>query len=219
MIGEHQVHSTIFDAEFQQPVYRCILRALSYPGTLCVLPRGELPVATGFPVHVVLSALVDEIVSLYSDSQEGTADLVSQAFVRASGVSTADVQSADFIVASGQTFSLGNQTPICGTLYRPDASATIILHCDALATAPSGSATSGSATSCSAPAGSATLFEITGPGVQSTNRFAASGLVREWMDARDGWCARYPMGVDLLLLDRHNMVGLPRTASIRIVTR
>ncbi|MEO1617252.1 MAG: phosphonate C-P lyase system protein PhnH [Planctomycetota bacterium] len=174
----------LIDVEQQQAVYRALLRGFSYPGVATPLPSSGVNA-----VDAICATLVDENADLWLD--EGT---IPSRLVSSLGCQLVEPSVADLLVARGDRFALTSDDPKLGTLDRPDASATIVLACQSFE--------------------NGIEVRVTGPGVESRNTFFVAGLSVDWLVARDDWCCRYPMGVDLLLVDAKNVVGIPRTSSL-----
>lgn len=58
------------------------------------------------------------------------------------------------------------------------------------------------------------FVELSGPGIETPRRIASAGLSPEfWTDAMEN-AKRYPLGVDLILINRMNIMALPRSTRI-----
>lgn len=96
---------------------------------------------------------------------------------------------AQFIVADGRVPPLFE--PCLGTLESPEGGATIFLRVTAL--------------------GGGAQWQLTGPGIATTQALAISGLDPAWIARRQDWNEGFPLGVDLILVDTNSVVALPRT--------
>ncbi len=96
---------------------------------------------------------------------------------------------AQFIVADGSAPPLFE--PCLGTLESPEGGATILLWVTAL--------------------GDGAQWQLTGPGIATTQALAISGLNPAWLARRQDWNEGFPLGVDLILVDTNSVVALPRT--------
>lgn len=76
-----------------------------------------------------------------------------------------------------------------GTLLYPDTGATLIIACEI---------------------GAGGEFVLNGPGVNGQQAVQVGGLPDAFWEMRDTAC-RYPLGWDVLLVDRRQVVGLPRS--------
>ncbi len=66
------------------------------------------------------------------------------------------------------------------------------------------------------PAQSTTSVVLDGPGIPTIARRALP-LTPAAILARNARCARPPMGIDLVIVDGHVVIGLPRTTSVRLI--
>jgi alpha-D-ribose 1-methylphosphonate 5-triphosphate synthase subunit PhnH len=103
---------------------------------------------------------------------------------------------AQFIVADGSVPPLFE--PCLGTLESPEGGATILLWVNAL--------------------GKGAQWQLTGPGIATTQALAISGLDPAWLARRQDWNEGFPLGVDLILVDTNSVVALPRTTLAKDAT-
>ena len=103
---------------------------------------------------------------------------------------------AQFIVADGSVPPLFE--PCLGTLESPEGGATILLWVNAL--------------------GEGAQWQLTGPGIATTQALAISGLDSAWLARRQDWNEGFPLGVDLILVDTNSVVALPRTTLAKDAT-
>ncbi|MDO9143949.1 MAG: phosphonate C-P lyase system protein PhnH [Rhodoferax sp.] len=96
---------------------------------------------------------------------------------------------AQFIVADGSVPP--RFEPCLGTLESPEGGATILLWVTAL--------------------GEGAPWQLTGPGIATTQALAITGLDPAWLEHRQVWNEGFPLGVDLILIDANHVVALPRT--------
>ena len=172
------------------------------PETLQALFRRILDVAARPGQTADLSDLLDDrpaalaALATFCDNTQMLADLtgaLSDTDLAFLDVRTAPVEQVGFILARGA--DAPRFTPRLGTLDAPEGGATIVVIVDSL--------TAG------------TPLTLTGPGIAAQALLSPSGLVPGWLDARAGWCADFPMGVDLVLADQTRLAVLPRTAKIK----
>lgn len=104
----------------------------------------------------------------------------------------AGTERAHFIVADGGLPPAFE--PSVGTLDSPEMGATILVKVSAV--------------------GEGAPWHLSGPGIEVATSFSVAGLDPAWMAARDDWNAGFPLGVDLIVLDRSRLVALPRTTRI-----
>jgi alpha-D-ribose 1-methylphosphonate 5-triphosphate synthase subunit PhnH len=103
---------------------------------------------------------------------------------------------AQFIVADGSVPPLFE--PCLGTLESPEGGATILLWVTAL--------------------GEGAHWQLTGPGIATTQALAITGLDPAWLEHRQVWNEGFPLGVDLILIDFKSVVALPRTTRTNCAT-
>ncbi len=103
---------------------------------------------------------------------------------------------AQFIVADGSVPPVFE--PCLGTLESPEQGATILLRVSAF--------------------GKGSAWQLSGPGIAATQALAIAGLDPTWLERRQVWNEGFPLGVDLILIDVHSVVALPRTILATCVT-
>jgi len=176
----------------QQQLYRAIQHGMSFPGTIQDLRGllGESPAALG-----IVATLCDHQVSLCDDDA-----MLADAGVHLARALPGDFASADFIVcraaapAPPATTDNTDNTPKLGTIYQPHTGATLILIGERVGL------------------GDLSLT-LRGPGIPESQVLSLQGFHESWFERRNTWVANYPLGVDVLLCDRHNIAALPRTTT------
>ncbi|NCO85093.1 MAG: phosphonate C-P lyase system protein PhnH [Rhodobacterales bacterium] len=172
------------------------------PETHQALFRRILDVAARPGQIADLSDLLDDrpaalaALATFCDNTQTLADptgALSDADLAFLDVRTAPVEQAGFILARGA--DAPRFTPRLGTLDAPEGGALIVVMVDSLTDGPP--------------------LTLTGPGIAAQTVLSPGGLVPAWLDARAGWCADFPMGVDLVLADQTRLAVLPRTAKIK----
>ena len=103
---------------------------------------------------------------------------------------------AQFIVADGSLPPLFE--PSLGMLESPEYGATILLKVTAL--------------------GKGAAWQLTGPGIATTQALSISGLDPVWLEHRQVWNESFPLGVDLILIDANRVAALPRTTCVTSAT-
>ena len=182
--------AAIWKPDIQQQNYRSVLDAMSRPGTchsLCVDSNDQVFIA-------LLACLMDKAVTLADPHQVMTQDTIRllQAQINCS-------EQADFIVCRG--IEKPNFIPKLGTLPSPELSATVIILIEKIQQPPMGDLN----------------LQLTGPGVNGTCQSAITGLDAQWLSVREEWVSRFPLGVDMLLVDDANVMALPRTTKVEII--
>jgi len=134
-----------------------------------------------------LATLVDREATL-ADPQNLLNDLTRQRLqARMTGP-----ERAQFIVADGSLPPVFE--PSLGTLESPELGATILLQVAKL--------------------GEGAAWQLTGPGIAASQSLAIAGLDPAWIERRRAWNEGFPLGVDLVLIDRGRVLALPRTTRI-----
>lgn len=176
----------LWQPDVQQAVYRQLLAAMAYPGTVRALaPAGGAPA-----LRQVAATLCDGSVTL-ADPQRllPEADL---AFLQAR---QAPPEVAMLVIADG------TQAPACepcrGELLAPERGATVLVQVPALAERPTD--------------GPARRLTLRGPGIRGRQRLEVGRLHAGWLEARTRWNARFPLGVDVVLCAPFGIAALPRT--------
>jgi alpha-D-ribose 1-methylphosphonate 5-triphosphate synthase subunit PhnH len=104
---------------------------------------------------------------------------------------------AQYILCDGSIAPIFH--PKLGTLSSPDFAATLILKVDKL----------------DSNRGQIHL-KLTGPGVNGTTEMYVSGIHQAWLEQRNEWCSAFPLGIDCILVDDTQIMGLPRTTRVEI---
>jgi alpha-D-ribose 1-methylphosphonate 5-triphosphate synthase subunit PhnH len=99
---------------------------------------------------------------------------------------------AAFVAADGARAP--DFSPSLGSLESPERGATLVLTVAAL--------------------GAGRRLRLSGPGIDGHATLAVAGLHPGWIEARAGWVAAFPLGVDMVLCDDTQFAALPRTAQI-----
>lgn len=180
-----------------QQVFRCCLTALSRPWTPVAVPAFVPGEGALYPSTMsVLIALADFETRIWLDDRaRADASVVDSLVFRTGAVITDQPAKATFAVVSR-----GAELPPLdqfgqGTADYPDQSTTVLIQVAALRS--------------SGPA-------FRGPGIQTTIEGSAEPLPANFETQLHANRARFPLGVDLLLLTPEQVVGLPR--STRLIT-
>lgn len=175
----------IWQADSQQQVFRALLDAMAYPGSVIDVPHAPAQTA-------VLATLVDQATSLAD-----AGGLLSDETWRFLATRRASVDTAAYVVVDGRQPPGDDFAPSRGTSLDPETSATLIVAVDELA-----------------PAEAATTWRLTGPGIADQVDLGVTGLDPAWISRRNDWCSLFPLGVDLILTDHQAVAALPRTTTI-----
>ncbi|MGD8910591.1 MAG: phosphonate C-P lyase system protein PhnH [Chromatiales bacterium] len=177
----------IWQAETQQQNYRVLLEAMSRPGSRQALHG--VTESSGATL-AVLATLLDGSVSL-SDLQ----GLLSEADRTLLQSVQADPEQADYLLCCGHqapTFE-----PKLGSLPSPECSATLVVEVTSLN-------------------GGELHLNLSGPGIRERRECAVAGLDPDWLARRQSWVCGFPLGVDLILVDREQVMALPRTTRVEV---
>ena len=183
----------VFDAQI---VFRQVMNALARPGTICSFEDCAMPPSPLLPkAGAIAATLFDADTTIWLDSnlrQEQA--LIDWLVFHTAANMVEQTFDANFAVV-GEKASLPSLESFSqGTQEYPDRSTTVILQIDKL--------TDGSP------------LELTGPGIKNSRMISPQGLpshfCEQWADNR----ARFPRGVDVLLVASEGIIGLPRTTII-----
>ncbi len=181
--------------EESQRLFRLAMDALARPGKGVVFgpvrPSPFGPASHGF---ALLRVLADREVSiaLYGSDPEG---------VRLAGDETGSrvvgLNEADYVFATSDPGATASELKR-GLPETPEDGATLVVSVDSVA-------------------GGDLVLGLRGPGIDGERVVRVAGISTALIDARNGACAAYPLGIDLFLVDREGAcVGLPRTTVVRI---
>jgi alpha-D-ribose 1-methylphosphonate 5-triphosphate synthase subunit PhnH len=187
-----------------QQCFRQLLRALSRPGTLCMLPPGGPPdpVRGCVPpfVALVVETLCDERVTL------GPCDPAAASWVADltlyTGVRQAAIESADYMLSDGAPCReiLGRLKR--GSLDAPEDSAFVIIWLGSEILGRDG------------------ILDIRGPGVKDSTKVWAGRSLLQFAEIRSSVAFEYPMGLDFVIIGNSGeILGLPRTSTARVLMR
>lgn len=188
------------DPMASQAVFRCLLNALSRPGSVHKLPTADAPVpgpAASLGALIVPLGLADVDTTVAVVDDEAAAEEVC----RATGAAAAPADSADLVA-----------------LRQPVEAATISRLTRGSALAPEGGAKVGIDCTClhAGRAGGVTLT-LSGPGVPHSKLLGVDGLTAETLGAVAHAQADRPAGIDVWLIDERGQVaGLPRSCRIGV---
>ena len=177
----------IWTPEVQQNIFRKLLTAFARPARVLDL-SDFLTGATA--LEGVLATLADSAVNL--SDPNGLIDTQTRHLLQ---IVSCRPEKAAYIVADG-----GNSPcfiPYTGSLESPESGATVIL---AVTRMGRGSYDN----------------TFTGPGIDGEQTLAVEGLHPQWLEDRNIWNQTFPLGVDMLLADRHCIAALPRTAKVKL---
>jgi alpha-D-ribose 1-methylphosphonate 5-triphosphate synthase subunit PhnH len=177
----------IWQAITQQQNYRVLLEAMSRPGSRQALHG--VTESSGAAV-AVLATLLDGSVSL-SDPQ----GLLSETDCTLLQTVQAGPEQADYLLCRGQ--QAPGFEPKLGSLPSPECSATLVVEVASLNDGD-------------------LHLNLSGPGIRAKRECAIAGLDPDWLARREEWVGGFPLGVDLILVDREQVMALPRTTRVEV---
>jgi alpha-D-ribose 1-methylphosphonate 5-triphosphate synthase subunit PhnH len=177
----------IWQADTQQQNYRKLLEAMSRPGSVERLQG--LDDLSGASM-AVLATLLDGSVSLADPH-----DLLQASDWPLLQTERVAAEAADYLLCDGSR-PPGFQ-PKLGTLPSPEASATLVLVVESLVSGDLG-------------------LSLTGPGIDGRRSCQLTGLDNAWLEAREQWVCGFPLGIDLILVDRTHVMAIPRTTRVEV---
>lgn len=179
-----------------QKVFRAIMDALARPGTLqAIEPPPEPPAPLTAELAAVALSLCDHDTPVWLDPALMEADAVCQwlAFHTGAPLTTEPAEAA-FALISNADLLPALERFAQGTDEYPDRSTTIAVGLPALE--------------------GGTPLTLRGPGIKGESTIAPAGLPPDFVAQRADNRARFPRGVDLLLVTRGGVIGLPRTTRV-----
>ncbi|WP_183728526.1 phosphonate C-P lyase system protein PhnH [Paraburkholderia sp. WP4_3_2] len=188
-----------------QAVFRTLLNALSRPGTIELietpLPAAEAIEAAsdgtpraGLAAFAALLALADYATPIWLAQPD--AALAAALRFHADAPLAATPREAAFAYVHDAAMLPPLDTFACGTAESPEQSATVFVRVDSL--------TDG------AP------LTLSGPGIQTTQRFAPTGLPASLWQERAALAPLFPCGIDFYFVCGARIVGLPRSTRVEV---
>ncbi len=185
-----------------QQTFRVLLNAMARPGTV-----HTLPVRAGTsPERAVCFALLDfEVSYAIANSGDGNdTDALEQWIALHTGCRRAEVADATFVLAYGPLPDAAWAAIRRGTLAFPDTGATIIHVLPAVGEA--------------SPDSDGTRLTLRGPGIEDVQELIVAGLAPSAFASLAHANREYPLGVDVILLDRMGRVAcLPRSTHVHAI--
>ena len=179
--------------------FLALMWALSYPGSGFALPTVSADNNNDFDgLQSIGHALLDLETSYY------TADAELERALRNTGAISRPLAAADYVFfprLTAQDIPALEQLKVGDYTY-PDNNATLIVGC----------AFDNSATHLSAQR---TALCLNGPGIQEAQTIHMAELPDSFWALRAG-LIRYPLGIDIMLVSRGWVIGLPRTTQVSL---
>lgn len=188
-----------------QHTYRRLVTALSRPGTivdLASIASGIEPAPPFNPVMLLLAMTLLDAETGFALYADGVGPAAADAISHRTYARSLPADRAGYV------FVLGTDTDprraitdaAEGTLVDPHLGATVFLEVDQLRAGSDGDG--------------APVFQLRGPGIDGTMGIIVESRF-DWYSARNERVREYPLGIDLVLVDRHGSVlGLPRTTQL-----
>lgn len=175
--------------------FQALLGALSNPGRIFTLPARER--STHHACRQIGLTLLDLETSFFTLDTELAGALGQSGARLLAASSAAYLFFPDSVAFTGaeaaQTLAYLEQAAV-GTMMDPDDGATVIIGCGL---------------------GSGTLLHLHGPGIADSTEVRVDRLPRSFWQVRAAKL-RYPLGIDLFLVDGAQVVGLPRTTVVEV---
>lgn len=186
-----------------QHIYRRLVDAMSHPGQLWqLIPHPHTSIEQNpNPTWIasVLLTLVDHEMTLHVVQSADSTDL-RNIMTRRTRATEVPISEADFVAAEIASFDAETSTGMKrGTFDYPDDGATLVLQVESL-------------TASGGPS-----IALTGPGVKGELIRPLGDLTTGFIAARNEVTHDYPLGIDVIVVDRRGLVmALPRTTSISV---
>ena len=181
-----------------QKVFRAVLQALSEPGTVHVVSE---PVSAPMALHASSARLLLTLSDFETPVwMEPSAAAEAGAWVRfhCAAPLAAEPVAARFAVLDGKASAPPLSAFNAGEDRYPDKSATLIVQVASLE--------------------GGTPVTLAGPGIEGVRSIAPAGLAEGFWDAFAANGARYPLGVDLVLVAGDAIMGLPRSVKATLAS-
>jgi alpha-D-ribose 1-methylphosphonate 5-triphosphate synthase subunit PhnH len=181
-----------------QIVFRTVLDALARPGRpVAIEPGGaEGPAILPAGVLAILLTLCDYETPVWMDASLHDGGLKAWLSFHCGAPLAREPEDAAFALLCNSAGSQSLASFAQGDDRYPDRSATVVVLCDSF--------TGG------------TSWALSGPGIKHQENVAPLGLPPDFLAQAQANHAKFPRGVDLLLVSPEGLIGLPR--STRLVT-
>ncbi|MDX8521769.1 phosphonate C-P lyase system protein PhnH [Mesorhizobium dulcispinae] len=187
-----EVEPSLEAAHHAQATFRAILRAFSRPGEIVAAPpilHAPWPMSQS-----MLSAalcLLDGEVSSWLDPTLRTKAVEDFLRLRTGASFGCHPRDADFALIGDANNMPNLERFRAGTLLEPNRSTTLLIQLPDLV--------------------GGTPISLSGPGIKTEVSISPMGLPLGFWSNWDANAARFPVGVDVLLVDRKGFLGLPRS--------
>ena len=178
-----------------QKHYRELVDLFSRPGEVRI-STFDTPNFTSFSDATLATVLTlfDNEISFYTPEQKDYAEFQTLT----GGRYSEDLSEADYAVIKEHDLTAALMMTVkTGTLGSPEKSATLIIEVDSI--------------------GDGKKYSLKGPGIRTVNEIEMT-FDPKWMELRAELCSEFPLGFDLILIDRHNQLAvIPRTTITEVI--
>ena len=184
----------VFDA---QATFRAVMDAMARPGSIqAIKTRTDPPRPLSHAAGAIALTLCDNDTPVWLDPALARSETVGRWLGFHAGAPIAGTPAdAHFALVSDPVSLIALENFAQGSQEYPDRSTTLILQVDSLS------------------AGDALVLE--GPGIETKATFSPTSLPRHFVEQWSQNRARFPRGVDLILVAPEGIACLPRTTRIR----
>jgi alpha-D-ribose 1-methylphosphonate 5-triphosphate synthase subunit PhnH len=182
-------------ARLSQAVFRAVMAATARPGSIHAMAQVDRPPQglSGAAAAIAL-ALVDHETPVFLDAKLASADAAAWLRLNTSAPIISDPSRAAFAFVADPMRLCAFEAFALGTPDNPDRSTTLVLQVERFEEAQS--------------------WQLSGPGVRGTRTFAATPLPADFANRMAANHARFPCGVDLILVAPEAVAALPRTVNV-----
>jgi alpha-D-ribose 1-methylphosphonate 5-triphosphate synthase subunit PhnH len=192
--------ATALGRGFPEPVldaqhsFRALLGAMAEPGTLCRLEaKIEQPAGLTAGAAIVLLTLADHDTPVWFAPALGLAGADYVRFYTGAPIARMPGDARLAVIDGGEAGVPLSAFPAGEDRY-PDRSATIVVQCLELTGGPA--------------------VSISGPGIRGSRSLAPAGLRADFWQEVAVNHARYPLGVDLVLVAAQDILAIPRSTAV-----
>lgn len=177
--------------------FRVILDVLARPGTVGdVTVPAETPKGLSDSAAAIVLTLADYAAPVWLAPSLSTGAITSYIQFHTGALITPEPKQAAFAILETVSHGFDVNAFHPGTQQYPDRSTTLILQVDELDAGAS--------------------VELTGPGIDGSTTFKASGLpTKFWIEMQKN-NAKFPLGVDVILAAPGKIAAIPRSTTIKV---
>jgi alpha-D-ribose 1-methylphosphonate 5-triphosphate synthase subunit PhnH len=178
-----------------QSTFRSVMDAMARPGSVqrIVAPSGvPAPMMAG--TAAIALTLFDQDTPVWLDAPMATSDVAKWIRFHCSAPVVTDSAVAHFAVVGAPDKLQGFERFALGSGEYPDRSTTLMIQVESLTEGPA--------------------IELSGPGIDGATMLRATHGVPDLLDRLAANHARFPRGVDLILVAGDSIVALPRTTRL-----